>query len=90
MLVFCSPFDGVRMDTVPYETRKMLLAIAYAFGDGEFLSFVEFTKLVVAVLEDVLNDVRELQQFPESAKAKIVYELWQDYAAGRRRPLNPG
>ena len=78
------------MDTVPYETRKMLLEIAYAFGDGTFMSFVEFTKLIVAVLEDVLKDAGELERFLESSKANVVYELWQDYAAGRRQPTRAG
>ena len=68
------------MDNVDPGIRKMLLSIAYSFGDRRFLPFTEFAYLVVTVLEDAV----EPQELMESTKAEIVYELWKEYAAGRR------
>lgn len=70
------------MDKVDGELRRMLLAIAYACSDDSFLSFIEFAKLVVAVLEDAVEPV----QLSESVKADTVHELWKDYACGKNRP----
>jgi hypothetical protein len=60
----------------------MLLRIAYSFSDGSFLSFIEFVKLIVAVLEDAVQP----EQLSESAKAEIVNELWKVYACGKGKP----
>ena len=70
------------MEKVDCGLRKMLLAIAYSFSDGSFLSFVEFAKLVVAVLEDAV----EPEQLSESVKAETVYELWKEYARELGKP----
>ncbi len=68
------------MEKVDLETRRMLLSIAYSFGDGKMMSFIEFAKLVVAVLEDAM----EGKDLLESVKAETAYELWKEYACGRR------
>jgi hypothetical protein len=70
------------MDKINYELKRMLLDIAYSFGDGSFLPFIEFAKLTIAVLDSAV----EPEQVLESTKADVVYELWKDYAAGRRKP----
>jgi hypothetical protein len=68
------------MEKVDLEVRRMLLSIAYSFGDRKMLPFIEFAKLVVAVLEAET----EGKDLFESVKAETVYELWKEYAAGRR------
>lgn len=73
------------MDNVDRSLRQMLLDIANAFSDGGMLTFLEFTKLTIAVLEDAIDSKPLL----ESAKAQLVYELWRDYAAGRKRASAP-
>jgi hypothetical protein len=59
----------------------MLLDIVYSAGEGEFLSFISFAELIVAVLEDAI----EPAHVSESIKADTVHELWKDYACGRRK-----
>lgn len=71
--------------TIDRSLRQMLLDIAYSFAGDDFLTFLQFTKLVVAVLEDATRPSTLL----ESAKAQLVYELWQDYAAGRKLASPP-
>lgn len=68
------------MEKIHLELRRMLLSIAYSFGDGKMLPFIEFAKLVVAVLESEM----EGKDLFESVKAETVYELWKEYACGRR------
>ena len=69
------------MDKVDSGIKRMLLEVAYSFSDGRVLPFVEFTKLVVAVLESETEPCRLM----ESTKAEVVCELWRAHAAGKRR-----
>lgn len=73
------------MNFVPLTLRQMLLDIAHSVSDGQFLSFIAFAKLVYAVLEEAVKPLDLL----ESAKAQTIYELWIDYAAGRRTASPP-
>ena len=72
--------DAADVEKVDLEVRRMLLSIAYSFGDGKMLPFIEFAKLVVVVLEAEM----EGRDIFESVKAETVYELWKEYACGRR------
>jgi len=65
----------------PPELQQMLLDIAESADGGTHLSFIEFAKLIVAVLVDAI----EPEQIAESAKADIVNELWKKYTWRRRK-----
>jgi hypothetical protein len=69
------------MDKVDCGTKRMLLEVAHSFSEGRVLPFVEFTKLVVAILEAET----EPSGLMESAKAEVVHELWRAHAAGKKR-----